>query len=183
MHPYFLADTYGRAWGTAVLLLVIFFDFLRFPILPLTLETHMNRPLKPIRSLTTALVLFAGTASAQMPDDKTDHDRMDMPASADMRTSQMFEGVGNVVAIDLENRKIGLDHGPVPALQWPAMKMGFKVLDSVDLSSIEPGDRVQFTLHKVENGPYPIAEICLTRDTEISPGLCAAEPRAGHAAH
>ncbi|MEH6696954.1 MAG: copper-binding protein [Hyphomonas sp.] len=143
----------------------------------------MNRPLKSISYLATALAMLAGAASAQITGDKMDHDRMDMPASADMRTSHMFEGVGNVVAIDLENRKIGLDHGPVPALQWPAMKMAFKVLDSVDLSSVKPGDRVQFTLHKVENGPYPIAEICLTSDTEISPGLCAAEPRAGHAAH
>ena len=143
----------------------------------------MNRPLKSISYLATALAMLAGAASAQITGDKMDHDRMDMPASADMRTFHMFEGVGNVVAIDLENRKIGLDHGPVPALQWPAMKMAFKVLDGVDLSSVKPGDRVQFTLHKVENGPYPIAEICLTSDTQISPGLCAAEPRAGHAAH
>ena len=143
----------------------------------------MNQQLKSISYLATALAMFAGAAYAQMPGDKMDHARMDMPASADLRTSHMFEGVGNVVAIDLENRKIGLDHGPVPALHWPAMKMAFSVLDSVDLSSVNPGDRVQFTLHKVENGPYPIAEICLTSNTEISPGLCAAEPRAGHATH
>ena len=142
----------------------------------------MNRPLKSISCLATALAMFAGAASAQMPGDKMDHDRMDMPASASMRPSHMFEGVGKVVAIDLENRKIGLDHGPVPALHWPAMKMAFHVLDSVDLSSVNPGDRVQFTLHKVENGHYPIAEICLTSDTEISPGLCAAGSRAGHSA-
>ena len=142
----------------------------------------MNRPLKSISYLATALAMLAGAASAQITDEKMDHGRKDMPASADMRASHMFEGVGKVVAIDLENRKIGLDHGPVPALQWPAMRMAFKVLDSVDLSSVKPGDRVQFTLHKVENGPYPIAETCLTNDTAISPGLCAAEPRAGHAA-
>ena len=142
----------------------------------------MNQPLKSISYLATALAMFAGAAYAQMPGDKMDHARMDMPASADLRTSHMFEGVGNVVAIDLENRKIGLDHGPVPALHWPAMKMAFSVLDSVDLSSVKPGDRVQFTLHKVENGPYPIAEICLTSNTEISPGLCAADAGVSHSA-
>ena len=38
---------------------------------------------------------------------------------------------------------ITIDHGPVKALNWPAMTMTFKA-PSVDLRSIKPGDHVRF---------------------------------------
>lgn len=89
------------------------------------------------------------------------------------RAQHMYEATGTVVSIDTTNRKVGLNHGPVEVLGWPAMKMAFSVLDTVDISSLKPGDQVQFTLHKTDTGPYPIAELCLTRSTEVIPGLCS----------
>jgi Cu(I)/Ag(I) efflux system protein CusF len=48
-----------------------------------------------------------------------------------------------VKAIDPIAKTITLDHGPVAALNWPAMVMTFKTGD-VDLASIKPGDKVAF---------------------------------------
>jgi len=50
---------------------------------------------------------------------------------------------GVVKAIDPVAKTITLDHGPVAALNWPAMVMTFKTGD-VDVSSIKPGDHVTF---------------------------------------
>ena len=54
-------------------------------------------------------------------------------------------GSGTIEAIDSEARTITIAHGPVEALQWPAMTMTFRAPD-VDLGSLEKGDRVEFDL-------------------------------------
>ena len=50
---------------------------------------------------------------------------------------------GVVKAIDPLAKTITLDHGPVAALNWPAMVMTFKT-GSLDLGTIKPGDHVAF---------------------------------------
>jgi Cu(I)/Ag(I) efflux system protein CusF len=142
----------------------------------------MYRTLK-LLSVSIAAMALAGAALAQMDRSKMDHSQMGHASKPDASTSSpmsradhMFEGVGKVVAVDPAARKIGLDHGPVPALKWPAMKMAFAVMDGVDLSGFKPGDQVQFTLHKVAEGAYPIAELCKASGDDVVPGLCAAAP-------
>jgi Cu(I)/Ag(I) efflux system protein CusF len=53
---------------------------------------------------------------------------------------------GTVAAVNVASRKITLDHGPIPDIKWPAMKMEFPVVSSVDLSKVKVGDKVRFTL-------------------------------------
>lgn len=115
-----------------------------------------------------ALTAFGSPAIAQ----QSHHDGHAMDKTDTTRSQHMFEATGIVVAVDTENRKIGLNHGPVEALKWPAMKMAFSVTDAVNISDLKPGDKVQFTLHKSETGPYPIAELCLTTVTDVVPDLC-----------
>jgi len=55
-------------------------------------------------------------------------------------------GTGTVVAVNASNKKVTLDHGPMPALKWPAMKMEFAAAPSVDLSKVKVGDKVNFTV-------------------------------------
>lgn len=110
---------------------------------------------------------FAQMSHEGMDHGPAGHDQMDHD-----RSSHMVEGVGTVVAIDLESGRIGLDHAPVPDLKWPAMRMAFKVGDGVDLTAFQPGDKVQFTLHRVEKGAYPIAELCVRTSDAMVPGLC-----------
>lgn len=63
---------------------------------------------------------------------------MAMPAG-----SKMGKGSGTVTAVDATAGKITLDHGAIPAVGWPAMKMGFSAKPDV-LNGVAVGDKVDF---------------------------------------
>lgn len=65
--------------------------------------------------------------------------------------------------------KLNITHEPIKALGWPAMKMDFGVAKDVDLASVKPGDRVNFTLVKTGKYEYVI--------TAINPNPAAPEPK------
>jgi len=57
-------------------------------------------------------------------------------------------GSGKVRAVDPVAGKVELDHGPIAAMQWPAMTMGFAVKDKGALAGVKPGDTVEFELRR-----------------------------------
>ena len=63
---------------------------------------------------------------------------MEMPVG-----SKMGKGTGTVTAIDAATGKITLDHGAIPAVGWPAMKMGFSAKPDL-LKGVAVGDKVDF---------------------------------------
>lgn len=63
---------------------------------------------------------------------------MAMPAD-----TKMGKGTGTVTAIDAAAGKITLDHGAIPAVGWPPMKMGFSAKPAL-LTGIAVGDKVDF---------------------------------------
>lgn len=63
-----------------------------------------------------------------------------MPAEA-----KMAKGIGTVTAIDAAAGKITLDHEAIPAVDWPAMKMGFSAKPNL-LKDVAVGDTVDFDL-------------------------------------
>ena len=63
---------------------------------------------------------------------------MEMPVG-----SKMGKGSGIVTAVDAITGKITLDHGAIPAVGWPAMKMGFSAKPDL-LKSVAVGDKVDF---------------------------------------
>lgn len=65
---------------------------------------------------------------------------MAMPAEA-----KMAKGSGTVTAIDAADGKITLDHEAIPAVGWPAMKMGFSANPGL-LKGVAVGDKVDFDL-------------------------------------
>lgn len=69
---------------------------------------------------------------------------------------------GTVNSVDAEARKINISHGPIQALGWPPMTMDFPVAPSVDLKSIKPGSRVNFTLKKGDDGMPVIQSVSTT---------------------
>ncbi len=71
--------------------------------------------------------------------------KKDMPGMKGEAT-KTAAGTGTVTAMDTAKRKVTLDHGPIPDINWPAMKMEFPVAPSVDLSKVKTGDQVRFTL-------------------------------------
>ena len=62
------------------------------------------------------------------------------PATA---TATTASATGTVQAVDASAGTVTIDHGPVEALQWPAMTMRFQAPD-IDLGAIEEGDQVSF---------------------------------------
>lgn len=79
------------------------------------------------------------------------------PDGADAQTSP----TGTVTGVDAAQRKVTLDHEPIPAIGWPAMKIELSAALSVDLLKIEPGTKVQFTLSRT--GPsYTVQSITPT---------------------
>jgi Cu(I)/Ag(I) efflux system protein CusF len=101
-----------------------------------------------------AVLLVAALAGcSQRPDADTDvasdeaapmsqaeHQDMAPEASTPAATAS---ATGTVKAVDVAAKTITIEHGPVEALQWPAMTMTFKAPD-VDLGSVQPGQTVTF---------------------------------------
>lgn len=71
---------------------------------------------------------------------------MPMSTDAPKTAAKTASGTGTVVALNAAGKKITFDHGPMPEINWPAMKMEFPVASSVDLSKVKTGDKVRFTL-------------------------------------
>ena len=59
-------------------------------------------------------------------------------------------GSGEVTAVDPVAGTVTIDHGPIEALEWPAMTMTFAA-PGVDLGAITQGERVEFELR--QTGP------------------------------
>lgn len=65
---------------------------------------------------------------------------MAMPVDA-----KMAKGTGTVTAIDVASGKLTLEHDAIPAVEWPAMTMGFTAKPEL-LKDIAVGDKVDFDL-------------------------------------
>jgi Cu(I)/Ag(I) efflux system membrane fusion protein len=63
----------------------------------------------------------------------------------------LYEAVGRIAKIDAQG--VTLDHGPVPALKWPAMTMTFRLGDPVLARGFKAGDRVRFGFDQPPEGP------------------------------
>jgi len=72
-------------------------------------------------------------------------------------------GTGTVNSVDLAQHKVNLSHNPIPEIGWPAMTMDFAVAPTVDLRSIKPGTRVDFTMEQGAEGMYVIQSIAPAR--------------------
>lgn len=65
---------------------------------------------------------------------------------SDIKAAKTATASGTVTALNAAAHKIPFDYGPIPAINWPAMKMEFAVARSVGLSQVKTGDKVDFTL-------------------------------------
>ena len=105
--------------------------------------------LKPQRSFVAAALLagligFVGSighAQAQSMNSMPGMGKTDQKAEQKTASS-----TGTVTALNAAGKKITLDHAPIAAVNWPAMKMEFATAASVDLSKVKVGDKVRFTV-------------------------------------
>jgi membrane fusion protein, copper/silver efflux system len=58
-----------------------------------------------------------------------------------------YKGTGRVLSLNPPSGYVELEHDPIPSLQWPAMRMGFKAENKSQLWSLKEGDRVEFELN------------------------------------
>ena len=89
------------------------------------------------------MVLAACDKKAETPMTEASADAMEnmaMPAEV-----KHGKGTGTVTAIDPAKGTVALDHGEIPELQWPAMKMGFAAKPDV-LKDVKVGDRMTFEI-------------------------------------
>lgn len=81
---------------------------------------------------------------------------MPMGDHADMREVM---GNGRLNKIMADKHMVNINHEPMPEMNWPKMRMNFKTDKSVDLSSLKPGQEVDFTLLVDDDNNYLIKEI------------------------
>ena len=66
---------------------------------------------------------------------------MDMSAKA-----QVIEGTGIVKHIDMDAKKITIDHQAIPAIGWPAMTMRFTFSEPTEaIKQLKEGEQVNFS--------------------------------------
>lgn len=74
-------------------------------------------------------------------------------AGHDHAAPQAAEAEGVVRAVNAQANTITVAHGPIAALNWPAMTMAFPVQSPAMLNGIAVGARVHFTLVNHEGHP------------------------------
>ena len=85
-------------------------------------------------------------------------DMKKMAPMSDAKAAKSATATGTVTALNAADHKITFDHGPIPAINWPAMTMEFAVAPSVDLAKVKTGDKVNFTLSG-SGGTYTVQSI------------------------
>jgi Cu(I)/Ag(I) efflux system membrane fusion protein len=65
---------------------------------------------------------------------------------------QTFLGTGEITHVDAAKNELEMAHDPIPAIEWPAMTMGFEVKDPALLKGLQKGQKVEFDLAKEGEG-------------------------------
>lgn len=86
----------------------------------------------------------ASTGDTKVPAVASEPGAGETPAmAAEATAATKASATGTVQAVDAAAGKITIAHGPVDALHWPAMTMGFKATPE-QVSSVQAGQKVQF---------------------------------------
>lgn len=80
-------------------------------------------------------------------------------ATVSAATPSTFTAQGRVESVDAHS--ITISHGPVPALKWPEMTMGFGKSDPKAFPDLKPGDSVQFEFR--QGGPMDYELVSVQR--------------------
>jgi Cu(I)/Ag(I) efflux system membrane fusion protein len=80
-------------------------------------------------------------------------------AAAPAASAGTFTALGKVESVDADS--ITISHGPVPALKWPEMTMGFGKADPKAFAEVKPGDTVQFEFR--QGGPLDYELVSVQR--------------------
>lgn len=90
-------------------------------------------------------------ADGQMADDQMSMDDGDMSMMGSDGARQTASAEGTITAIDADAGTITVDHGAVPAIEWPAMTMAFEA-DEQLRQDVAVGDAISFDFTTGESG-------------------------------
>lgn len=126
---------------------------------PGTYQYHCH----PHEALGMKGTLIVGAPSKTGETKFMDHHKMakkfDAQSSEQSGAAALPQGTGKINKVDAENRTINVSHDPIKALGWPKMKMEFPVDKSVDLSGLNAGDSISFTLKPTGEDEYTVVEL------------------------
>ncbi len=94
-----------------------------------------------MRAIAYAVIgaLTVTTAGAAAADDKSNMKGMSAAPAA-----KHGEGTGVIKAIDTKAGTLTIQHGPIPAVSWPAMTMTFKAKPTTLLKGLKIGQTIGF---------------------------------------
>lgn len=103
------------------------------------MKTHWRR------QMTASIALAVGLASG---------------AIAQNKERPVGEAEGFIRGVDADEHKLMITHGPIfGSIDMPAMTMSFQVAPGVDLSSLEKGQSIKFTVTRDDKGRYLVTGI------------------------
>jgi Cu/Ag efflux protein CusF len=120
-----------------------------------------DNPYRILRASVFALSLIGTALTLQMSEARAQggmSDMTKMPGMNDTKKATTANATGTITAVNPANHKVTFDHGPISAINWPAMTMEFAVAPSVDLAKLKTGDKVNFTLSG-SGGTYTVQSI------------------------
>lgn len=121
-------------------------------------ELGQSTRMRTLAAAAATSLLLGGAAYAQAGKPSGMDDMPGMSGNAGGAKTQTTSAKGTVAAVDPGQHKVTFDHEPIPAIGWPAMHMEFPAAKSVDLSTVKPGAKVQFTLSG-SKGSYTVQSI------------------------
>jgi Cu(I)/Ag(I) efflux system periplasmic protein CusF len=95
--------------------------------------------------LVASATLLAAACSPPTTEEPAQGDMADMDMNAPAAVGPI-EGSGTVTAVDAAAGTVTLNHGPIAAIDWPAMTMRFTAEDPTMLQGVEVGDVVTFEI-------------------------------------
>lgn len=108
-----------------------------------------------------AALVILGSSSAFASDHGMHQEAMHEKGSHGEHMKNMREvmGKGRLNKIMAERGMVNINHEPMPEMNWPKMRMNFQVQEGLDLSELNLGDEVEFTLMVDDDNNYIIKDI------------------------
>lgn len=88
-------------------------------------------------------------------------------AAPSAKDAPRFQGTGKVDSIDKD--EVTLSHGPIAALKWNAMTMGFRAPANGVPKDVAVGSTVDFEIRPMDDGQYQIVSIRPHAETKAKP--------------
>ena len=98
--------------------------------------------------------------------DEMDHSTMDHGAMGGDMVAAEARAEGVINSINADSGSVNITHPPMPEIGWPEMTMDIPVTGTVDLSALNDGDTVQFTVRRGRDDVFRIVEITAIEASE-----------------